>query len=171
MRDCFLTTARLGFSHWHPDDRPLAHRLWGDPEVTRLIVQGGVMTAAQIDARLADEIARQDTYGIQYFPLFLLAGGQFAGCCGLRPWPGPEEALELGFHLRPAFWRQGYAHEAATAMIGYAFRDLHAPALIAGHHPDNHRSQALLARLGFVHLRDDFYPPTGRYHPTYRLLP
>jgi RimJ/RimL family protein N-acetyltransferase len=34
-------------------------------------------------------------------------------------------------------WRRGYAYEAARTVTHYAFRDLGAAALFAGHHSDN----------------------------------
>ena len=54
--------------------------------------------------------------GITYWPLFRLSDGEFVGCCGLKPHPDPD-TLALGFHLRPDFWGQGYASEAARAVI------------------------------------------------------
>ena len=169
MRDFFLMTERIGFSHWQTADRPLAISLWGDPAVTRYIAQDGRFTPDQIDARLREEIERQRTYGVQYYPIFLRSDQTFLGCCGLRPWDGPEDALELGFHLCAPHWGHGYATEAARAIIRYAFDTLGTSLLMAGHHPDNHPSQALLVKLGFCYLRDAYYPPTGRNHPTYQL--
>lgn len=44
---------------------------------------------------------------------------QLIGCCGLRPYRKNEYGI--GFHLLPQFWRKGYAVEAASAVINYAF--------------------------------------------------
>jgi RimJ/RimL family protein N-acetyltransferase len=66
-------------------------------------------------------------------------------------------------------WRLGYADEAARTVTHYAFRDLGAAALFAGHHPDNAGSQRLLAKLGFRYTHHELYPPTGREHPSYLL--
>ena len=78
----FLTTQHLGFRPWSPDDMPLAVALWGDIQVTRLI--GGPFSDEQIRERLKKEIASMQQHGLQYWPLFLLADGDFVGCCGLR---------------------------------------------------------------------------------------
>lgn len=89
------------------------------------------------------------------------------GCCGLRPFePG---AFELGFHLRPAFWGRGLATEAARAAIAYAFPELDAALLIAGHHPQNQASRRVLEKLGFSYIGENLYPPTGLMHPSYEL--
>ena len=44
---------------------------------------------------------------------------------------------------------RGLAREAVAAVVGYAFEALGLESLIAHYHPDNVRSGALLARLGF----------------------
>ena len=113
----FLKTARLGFRAWRKDDLPLAMALWTDVRVTGFF--GGPYSPQQVQARLAREMADQRESGMQYWPFFLLEDGRHVGVCGLRPWkPGVPE---LGFHLRPEFWRLGLAFEAATAVIRYGF--------------------------------------------------
>ena len=166
-RTFHLTTTRIGFSKWTADDLPLAEQLWGDPEVTRYICASGVFSPEDIAARLAKEIDNDQTYGIQYWPIFELASGELIGCCGLRPYN--ESVFEIGFHLRPKFWRQGFASEAANAAIDYAFSKLHAEGLFAGHNPNNIGSKHVLGKLGFQYIRDEFYAPTGLYHPSYEL--
>jgi len=165
--DHFLRTERIGFRLWRAEDLPSAAGLWGDPEVTRFV--GGPLSTEAVEKRLAAEIASQEAHGVQYWPLFLLATGEHLGCCGLHPYPSPERTLELGFHLRPAFWRRGLAREAAQAVIRHAFTDLGADLLFAGHHPGNSASRALLESLGFRYVRDELYPPTGLLHPSYLL--
>jgi ribosomal-protein-alanine N-acetyltransferase len=141
--------------------------LWGDPEVTRLI--GGPFSDEQVRERLAREIANFCEHGVQYWPMFLLATEEHVGCCGLRPYNRADRVLELGFHVKRAHWRQGYAQEAARAVIAYAFDSLGASTLFAGHSPANESSRHLLAKLGFRYARDEFYAPTGLYHPSYLL--
>ena len=69
----FLTTNRLGFRTWTVEDFDLAYGLWGDLEVTRLIDARGQLTPEQVRERLENEIANQNKYGVQYWPIFLLA--------------------------------------------------------------------------------------------------
>jgi len=118
---------------------------------------------------LADQIAMQQSYGVQYWPVFLRVTGEHAGCCGLRPCESGPLVYELGFHLRPALWGRGLATEAAGAAIAFGFSELNAAALVAGHHPENAASRHMLIDLGFRHNGDQLYPPTGLMHPTYRL--
>ncbi len=163
----FLHTQRLGFRTWLETDLELALGLWGDAEVTRLI--GGPFSMERVQRRLAQEIANQAAYGLQYWPVFLLDQDAHVGCCGLRPYPSEPRVYELGFHLRKAYWRQGLAVEAARAVIEYAFERLDAAGLFAGHHPANASSRRVLIKLGFRYTHAELYPPTGLKHPSYRL--
>jgi RimJ/RimL family protein N-acetyltransferase len=164
----FLTTRRTGFRAWTPDDLPLAHLLWEDPLVTRYIAAGGRLGPGAVRARLEGEIATLERHGVQYWPVFLLEGGRFIGCCGLRPC-GREGTLEFGVHILPADWGRGYASEAGRAVIGYAFGKPGVRSLFAGHHPGNAASRILLQRLGFTYEGDERYEPTGLMHPSYTL--
>jgi RimJ/RimL family protein N-acetyltransferase len=163
----FLQSERLGFRTWSEADIGLAMGLWGDPEVTKLI--GGPFSREQVQERLSREMATMQSHGIQYWPIFLLATGEYAGCCGLRPYKSEEGIYEVGVHLRKAFWGQEYAPEAAQAVMRYAFHTLGVKALFAGHNPGNTASRRVLEKLGFRYTHDEYYPPTGLNHPSYLL--
>jgi RimJ/RimL family protein N-acetyltransferase len=161
----FLTTERLGFRCWNARDEPLAIDLWCNPQVTALI--GGPWTREVALERLAREIELQNQYQMQYWPVFLLADGRHAGCAGLRLYESRQAIFEMGVHLLPEFWGQGFAREASEAIIPCAFGPLQAAAIFAGHHPQNAASGRLLVKLGFAYQGDKLYIPTGLMHPTY----
>ncbi len=163
----FLTTARLGFRPWSHADIELAMALWGDSEVTKLI--GGPFSKERVEARLVCEVSTQASHGVQYWPIFLLASGEHVGCCGLRPYKPEQNIFEIGFHIRRPHWGQGYAFEAASAVINHAFGTLGVAGLFAGHNPANEPSHRLLEKLGFRYTHHEFYPPTGLNHPSYML--
>lgn len=167
-REYFMRTERLGFGKWDPvADRPLAHALWGDRDVMALLARGGVLSAEEVDARLAREVANEREHGMSYWPLFLLESGDFVGCCGLKP--GQDGRLELGYQLRRCYWGRGLAKEASYAAIRRAFDTLGAQALQGVHHPHNTASGNVLRAFGFVRAGTQFYPPTGLMHYFYTL--
>jgi RimJ/RimL family protein N-acetyltransferase len=167
MRHYRLTSARLGIGIWTAADLELAHGLWGDPQVARYM--GGPFAPAQVAARLEREVDNYARHGVQYWPLFLLNGGEHVGCCGVAPHLADGPVYEFGFHLRPAHWRCGYVREAAAVIIADAFETRGARALYAGHHPANEASRRTLLALGFRYTHDEFYAPTGVVEPCYRL--
>ena len=154
-------TPRLVFRTWRDDDLAFALALFGDARVTALV--GGPFDEAQIQARLAAEIANERAHGFQYWPIF--ANTVFVGCCGLKP--RAPRVPELGFYLVPSAHGKGYAVEAARAVIDFAFDHLHAESIFAGHHPSNAASRRTLEKLGFRYTHDELYPPTGLVHPGY----
>ena len=73
-----------------------------------------------------------------------------------------ERMLKAGAKIDPSFWEDG-APDASGQIKPLA------GSLFAGHNPRNEASRKLLTGLGFVYLRDEFYAPTGLYHPSYEL--
>ncbi len=165
----FLETDRLVFRTWCKDDLNLALGLWGDPEVTKLFDNRGKLNEREVRERLLQELRTQEKYSVQYWPIFEKQNGVHIGAAGLRPKNLNENQYEIGFHVRSRFWRMGYGSEAANAVIQYAFRELAASSLFAGHNPKNIASGKLLKKLGFEYSHDEYYEPTGLMHPSYIL--
>src|SRR5258708_17369983 len=164
----FLKTERLGCRSWGKEDLPAARELWGDIEVTRFF--GGPFSDEEIGQRLEREINRMDTHRFQYWPIYLLSDNDHVGCCGLRPYRPEEEIHELGFHLRPKYWGQGLAVEAARAVIAFSFETIGSKRLSAVHHPQNEASKKALEKLVFQYTHDQFFAGLGMDIPYYLLI-
>lgn len=147
----------------------MAKNLWGNYEVSKFIDSRGKLNDAQISEKLKKEIETQKTYGIQYYPIFLLSNNEHIGCCGLRPYDNEKRINEIGVHIIPDYWRNGFATEAINTIMEHAFNKLKVTALFAGHNPNNNSSRNLLLKLGFRYTHDEFYPPTSLNHPSYLL--
>lgn len=61
-----------------------------------------------------------------------------------------ERVLNLFYRLDPAFWGQGFATEAARAVVDYADRRLPELAMIAKVRPQNAASGRIVAKVGLV---------------------
>ncbi|PLX37875.1 MAG: hypothetical protein C0606_06325 [Hyphomicrobiales bacterium] len=70
------------------------------------------------------------------------------GACGTME--ADEKSREIGYWLGEPFWRQGYAAEAARAVVDYTFAKWPVSELIARSRTDNGASLAVLAKLGFA---------------------
>jgi len=73
-------------------------------------------------------------------------GDRLIGGCGLGP---SEGAAEIGYWYGVPFWGQGFATEAARAVIDYAFGDLQCETLLAGARVSNPASRRVLEKCGF----------------------
>jgi len=78
-----------------------------------------------------------------------------------------EPRREIGWRLPVAVWGHGYATEAASALLRYAFETLRWPQVIAMTAAVNARSRRVMERLGMVHdAREDFqHPRVPQDHP------
>ena len=76
--------------------------------------------------------------------------GVFLGAveCHLHP---AIEGVEIGYLLLPEYWGQGFATEAARAVMQLAFGPLEAQSVLIGCDEANHRSAGVAQRLG-LHL-------------------
>jgi [ribosomal protein S5]-alanine N-acetyltransferase len=63
---------------------------------------------------------------------------------------GPLQSAELGFGLDHRAQGQGYMTEAVRAVCDHAFGPLGLHRIQANHLPENHRSAAVMRRLGFA---------------------
>ncbi len=68
------------------------------------------------------------------------------GVCGVDP---REDGPEIGYWLGVDYWGQGYATEAARALIDHAFSELGYEALQAGTRVSNPASRRVLEKCGF----------------------
>jgi RimJ/RimL family protein N-acetyltransferase len=105
-------------------------------------------TEEQFRSRLV-EIERARRAGAEFlFAVTRAMDGSFIGMCGVERLE--TDVWELGYWYGKPFWRQGYATEAARAVMRFAFDDLGAMMLTAGWFVDNPASGRVLEKLGFV---------------------
>ena len=69
---------------------------------------------------------------------------------GFHAPPDPTGMVEIGYSVQPAWRRQGLATELAAGLVEWA-RQHGARRCLASTAPGNSASQAVLARLGFLH--------------------
>ncbi|MFJ3957124.1 GNAT family N-acetyltransferase [Arthrobacter sp. NPDC090010] len=150
-----LETARLILRPWRVTDAFVSRRLWTerDPRVPahRRIDAEGHPTVEDLE----DWVRR---YEHSPHPGLLVAelrnSGQVIGYCGLTPTDhGLPEEPELAFEFLRSVWRQGFATEAATAVLEYARAEGHTR-FWATVWDWNIASRRVLAKLGFVETGD-----------------
>ncbi len=178
MSDTTLTTPRLLLRPWRDADRVPFAAMSADPEVMEFFPD--LLTREESDAFI--ERARQGfawTGGWGWFAAQERESGAFAGVAGLAPVRFEAHftpAVEIGWRLARAAWGRGFATEAASAIVTFAFGELGLDEVVALAVPANTRSLAVMRRLGMTHdPADDFDLPTlppdspVRRHVLYRL--
>ncbi len=144
-----LTTDRLSLRTFRHDDLPHYAALNADPLVVEFL--GGEPLTRQY----SDEIAEWANERWELERIGLLAverrsDGVFLGMCGVHHQESYPDDLEVGWRLAHEHWGQGYATEAASAWLDYAFDVLGAPRVISTADAPNIRSTAVMQRLGLT---------------------
>jgi len=87
------------------------------------------------------------------------------GYCGLFYFPDVcgQPETEIGYRLARPYWGYGYATEAASGVLNYAFKTLHLSRLIAIIDPANIRSIRVAEKLGMHYEKDVMFK--GYTHP------
>lgn len=129
--------------------------LLGDEEATRYI--GGTSPRAMAWRRFLQMPGAWMLQGFGMFSVLDKRTGEWLGQTG--PWlPEGWPGTEVGWTFRRSAWGHGYACEAATAAIDWAFGTLGWSEVIHCINTGNRRSQALAARLGSGVLRQARLP-------------
>ena len=141
-------TERLQLRHLTLDDAPFILELVNDPSWIRFIGDRGVYTLGQAEDYLQN--GPITSYAENGFGLYLVqrkSDKVRLGMCGLVKRPSLPH-VDIGFAFLPQFTGQGYAFEAATAVLHHAHHDLNLFPIVAITAPDNQRSIKLLQKLG-----------------------
>jgi len=148
-----VRTPRLALRPWRPDDLERYHQLRADPEVARYLYDEPLSRDAAADrlAGLRSEIDAPDRWMNLAVELVGDDGdpsGRVVGDVGLC-WRSEVHAhAEIGYVLHPDSRGQGYATEAATALVDLAFSGLGAHRVTGQIDARNRASAAVLERLG-----------------------
>ena len=95
----------------------------------------------------AEAFIEHVTRGGDELALVITRDDEPIGACGLAQLDGPTP--DLGYWLGAPYWGNGYATEAARAVIDYAFTALGHEALQAGARVTNPASRRVLEKCGF----------------------
>jgi ribosomal-protein-alanine N-acetyltransferase len=84
------------------------------------------------------------------FAVTISPGGELCGAVGLALTPAHERA-ELGYWIGVPYWGQGFATEAANAVMAFGFETLRLHRIHASHFAGNTASRRVLEKIGMRH--------------------
>ncbi|MFD6751891.1 GNAT family N-acetyltransferase [Micromonospora gifhornensis] len=165
-----VTTERLLVRDWtdRPADLARLFEIYSRPEIAQWLgdASGFPLTdPAQAVERLARWRRRHAEHGNRYgtWAIEVRETGVVVGTVMIKPMPGRDEQvltddIEVGWHLHPEAWGNGYATEAARPCMEREFAT-GTPLIHAVVAPGNTASMAVARRLGMtpVGRRSDWY--------------
>jgi RimJ/RimL family protein N-acetyltransferase len=143
-----LATPRLHLRRLTLDDADLMLAIWNDPAFVRNVGDRGIRTHEQACAALEDgPLKLYADYGYGPYVMVLRSEGSRIGICGLFRRDNLEHP-DIGFAVLPDYCGQGFAGEAAMAVLEYARDELRLEQLAAIVSPGNAPSIGLIEKLG-----------------------
>jgi [ribosomal protein S5]-alanine N-acetyltransferase len=147
-----IKTDRLLLRAFAASDLDSVHSYACDSEVTRYTSFGPNTPEETRDFldRCGAE-ASDDPRATYSFAVTLLDSGELIGGTGFRIDYPQHRGAELGYVLHRAAWGEGYASEAAAALLGFAFQHVGLHRVVARCHPDNAASARVMEKIGMRH--------------------
>ena len=166
-----LSSGRIYLRRWRDEDREAFAAMNSDPRVMEFFP--GRLSRVESDA-LADRI--QEHFREQDFGLWAIEIPDVAPFIGFAGLAVPRfsarftPCVEVGWRLAFEHWGRGYATEAARLALAYGFGSLALSEVVSFTSTGNHRSRAVMERLGMRRdPADDFdHPALAESHPLRR---
>ncbi len=158
-----IETERLILRRFAPADWRAVHRYMSDQQVTAFLPDG-LMSPARARAFVARNAKKP-----QAIAVIEKTGGQLIGHMPFHPWFGPA-TWEIGWALARDYQSLGYATEAASALLSYAFGALGCHRVIATCQPENRASWRVAEKLRMrreAHFKACLPRPGGEWWDEY----
>lgn len=155
-----LETERLLLREFTLSDAPDLFRYAHLPEVSRFAEWDSPETVYESEELIQRYISWQFETPRRHLVLAITHNGRLIGDMGLTGSSQATEEAELGFALDPAYWGQGYATEAATAVVNYGFAKSGWQRIVSTCDVDNLASAAVLRKIG---MQQEAYLPRHKY--------
>jgi RimJ/RimL family protein N-acetyltransferase len=143
-----IETGRLILRRLAVDDAEFIVELLNQPSFLRYIGDKEVRNNADAVRYIqAGPLASYERFGFGLYLVELKETGVPIGICGLLKRDSLPD-VDVGFAFLPSYWSQGYAFEAAAAVMTYGRDVLGLRRIVAITSPDNEGSIRLLEKLG-----------------------
>ena len=143
-----IATARLTLREFVTDDWPAVLRYQCDSRYLRLSPWTD-RTEADVRDFVQKFVEQQEERPRRNFQLAItLPGGEQIGNCGIRRNRENDWEADIGYELAPHYWGQGYATEAARAIVSFGFQELGLHRIAAWCNADNLASARVLEKVG-----------------------
>jgi RimJ/RimL family protein N-acetyltransferase len=174
-----IRTERLILRNWEERDRDLFFRINSDETVMEFFPFR--RDRAKADAKMDEIRAENAENGYGWMAAEIATTGDCIGFIGLHDAEiepaAPSGTIEIGWRLASEFWGKGYVTEGAAALLDFGFDTLGKPEIISFAVEKNHRSTAVMERLGmrrepsgdFDHPEVPDTHPELKRHVLYRL--
>ena len=150
-----IETDRLLLRMFTLDDLDDLSRIYADADVMRYL-SGHPLTREESAGWLNYFLKGWESYGFGWWALVLKERNELIGHCGLQFIHVLPE-IEVTYGLAKAYWRMGFASEAARACLRYGFEQLKLDRIYALAEPGNIGSTRVMERVGMKYDKTEYY--------------
>lgn len=160
-------TSRLRIRHLLAADAAFICQLLNEPSFIENIADKGVRTELDALHYMAEgPVKSYQQHGYGMFLVESNASRQPLGLCGLLFRDFLQET-DIGFAFLPQYWGQGYAYEAAAAVMHFGYSKLNLKRIVGLTSAGNITSVKLLNRLGLRFEKMVLMSPSKEYVQLY----
>ncbi len=142
-----LETSRLYMRELRTDDYSSVCSIVQDPDV--MYAWEHAFSDEEAAEWINENIRRYKRDGYSYWAVIEKASDKLIGVTGLiSEQADDEDYVGIGYIYNKSYWGKGYAFEAASACVEYAFNSLHLNEVTAQIRPENTASRKVAERLG-----------------------
>lgn len=157
-----LETTRLVLRPLTTDDADFMLELMNEPAFIRNVADRGIRQRADAVAYIEEKILPSyANFNFGFYGVDLKESSAPIGICGLVKRETLED-VDVGFSILERYWGNGYAFEAAAAMMEYGRTVLGINRIVGITAPHNRASIRLLEKLGLKFQREIDFPEFGR---------
>ncbi|MEY9978716.1 GNAT family N-acetyltransferase [Lysinibacillus sp. RC79] len=138
----FIKMNRLLIREFEVQDWLAVYEYTSNPNVMRYIPEG-VFNEAQAKKFVSENSGEK----AKYFPIILLNENIVIGHIVFHQYFG-DHTYEIGWVLNPNYFNNGYASEAAKAVLDYGFKEMKLHRIIATCQPENIPSYKVMEKIG-----------------------
>jgi len=138
----FIKTNRLLIREFEIQDWQAVYEYTSNPNVMKYIPEG-VFNEEEAKKFVLENSGEQ----AKYFPVILKSDNIVIGHIVFHQYFG-EHTYEIGWVLNPNYYNNGYASEAAKAVLNYGFKEKQLHRIIATCQPENIPSYRVMEKIG-----------------------
>ncbi len=157
MIDVVLETERLALRKMTAEDVDNLQLIFGDP--VAMFFYEKTLTREETKRWIDKILNNYETRGAGLWACDLKSTGEFVGQCGLNFQPNidGQEEVEISYLFLRKYWSQGFATEAAKAVMDYARQHLGLHRIISLVRPENLPSRRVAEKNGFAIEKEVLY--------------
>jgi ribosomal-protein-alanine N-acetyltransferase len=144
-----LETERLLIRPYTLDDLPELIEMRSDPQVHRFLGGWERQNPAEVTRRMRFYLDCYEKFGFGTSAIIWKENGEHIGSSGLQPLEDSGE-IEVGYTVKPSYWRRGIGFEAAAAWLKYGFEQAGLDRIVAVCDEENTGSWRIMEKCGMT---------------------